>query len=163
MPNAAIYLLLTAVIAVACTTVQEAVGSIGAYRSPSGDCTARVSLASMGGFRQLFLLRTSPAAIHIADDVTGIAWLSNTELVYAVSPVYGSPGVFLLDCGNPTTSSVRLVAAVTFNAAYPMGADFFELKSVSGRRVTYYYGQDVDTVDFKLLRSAANQRSIDAR
>ena len=51
----------------------------------------------------------------------------------------------------------------TFNPAYPMGADFFELKSVSGRRVTYYYGQDVDTVDLKLLRSAANQRSIDAR
>ena len=161
MPKTAIFLLVLTVMAAACATTQEAVGSIGAHRSPSGDCTARVSIASMGGFRQLFLLRASPAAIHVADDVTGIAWLSGTELVYAVGPVYGSPGVFLVDCVSPTPKPVTLVAAKTFNSAYPKGADFFELKSVAGRRIIYYYGHDVDAIDFKLLRSAPNERSIE--
>ena len=161
MPKTAISLLLLIVMAAACATTHEAIVSVGAHRSPSGDCTARVSVSSMGGFRQLFLLRANAVAIHVANDVTGIAWLSSTELVYTVSPVYGAPGVFLVDCVSPVPTPITLVAATTYNPAYPKGADFFELKSVTGRRITYYYGHDVDGIDFKLLRSAPNERSIE--
>lgn len=115
----------------------------------------------MGGFRQLLLERGGVPHVHIADDVTGIAWLSNSVLVYTVSPVYGVPGVYVVDCGGPTAKPVRLVAPMTYNPAYPKGADFFELKSVVGRRITYYYGRDVDAIDFTLLRTVQNERSIE--
>lgn len=69
----------------------------------------------------------------------------------------------MVDCVSPTLKPVTLVASKTFNPAYPKGADFFELKSVTGQRITYYYGHDVDEFDFKLLRSAPNERSIEKR
>ena len=62
---------------------------------------------------------------------------------------------------NGKPKPVRLVAPMTYNPAYPKGADFFELKFVVGRRITYYYGRDVDAIDFTLLRTAQNERSIE--
>ena len=67
----------------------------------------------------------------------------------------------MVDCDSPTLKPVTLVAAKTFNSAYPKGADFFELKSVTGQRIIYYYGRDVDEIDFKSLRSARNARSVE--
>lgn len=161
MLKSAISLLLLLVMAAACAVTQEALVSVGEHRSPSGDCTARISVSELGGFRQLFLLRPGSVATHVADDVTGIAWLSGSRLVYTASPVYGSPGLFMVDCAEQYLEPIALVAAKTFNSAYPKGADFFELKAVNGRRIVYYYGHDVDEIDFRSLRSTANERSIE--
>jgi hypothetical protein len=155
--------LLLAVATAACATNQPAVVAIGEHRAPSGDCTARLSVSPNGGFRQLFLAPPGSSGIHIADDVTGLAWISNSELVYAASPIYGAPGIFLVHCTSGVLKPVTVVAPRAYNAAYPKGADFFELKSAEGRRVTYYYGPDVDAIDFKSLRSAANERSVEVR
>lgn len=153
--------LLLAVVAAACAATQWTVNSVGTHRSPTGSCMARISISQMGGFRQLFLKRGGVPEIHLADDVTGIAWLSNSELVYTISPVYGVSGVYAVDCGSPMAKPIRLVAPMTYNPAYPKGADFFELKSVVGRLITYYYGRDVDTIDFTLLRTPPNERCIE--
>jgi hypothetical protein len=115
----------------------------------------------MGGFRQLFLKRGGVPDVHLSDDVTGIAWFSDSELVYTVSPVYGVPGVYVVDCSNQTAKPVRLVAPITYNPAYPKGADFFELKSVVRNRITYFYGPDVDAIDFTRFRTTMNERSFE--
>lgn len=163
MNKTAISLLPIVFIVAACATNEKARVSAGAYHSPSGDCAVRLAISAQGGFRKLLLMRAASFSVHIADDVTGIAWLSGSELVYSVSPLYGSPGVFLFNCADPTAKPMTLVAARTFNAAYPKGADFFELKSVIGRRIIYYYGADVDEIDFILLRSAPNERIFERR
>lgn len=157
----ALLVLLIAIAFVPCAARQEAVLSVGEHRAPSGDCAARITVSPMGEFLQLFLLRASHLSItHIADDVTGISWLSASELVYTAGPVYGLPGLFLVNCVGRQPDPVTLVAAKTYNSAYPKGADFFELKTVVGRRITFYYEQDVDAIDFNLFRTAPNERSI---
>jgi hypothetical protein len=153
--------LLLSIVATACATTQSAVDSVGAHQSARGSCTAQISISPTGGFRQLFLERTGVAQVHLADDVTGVAWISNLELVYTVSPVYGVPGVYVVDCDSPKAKPVTLVASMIHNAAYPNGADYFELKSVVGSQITYYYGRDVDAIDFTSFRTAQNERSFE--
>jgi hypothetical protein len=101
-------------------------------------CTARISIASTGGGKQLSVVYKGSAPGSVADDITAMAWLSPERLVYTGSPIYGTPGLFLVECDGAGLRAVPLVAARTRNSAYPNGADFFELKSVNGRRLTYF-------------------------
>src|SRR5262249_37122570 len=91
------------------------------------------------------------------------AWASDNALVYSVSPIYGTPGIFMFDCASKETR--RLVGPVTVDKAYPQGADYFELKKLSPEKklVYFYYAPDVDAVDFTQFRTDRNlfQVSID--
>lgn len=115
----------------------------------------------MGGFLVLSFGRSEGISVN---DVTGMLWASDHELVYTTSPVYGMPGVYVFDCN--LSSMRRIVAPRTLNAGYPDGADYFELKEISrDNRLTvyFYYVPDVDRADFKNLRNPDNlfQVSLD--
>jgi hypothetical protein len=142
----------------ACEEVPAA-NAPGVFPAPGGKCTAQVTVSPMGGWFQLSARAGSGEAKLLADDVNGIAWIDADTLVFAVSPIYGKPGIFSFDC-NGSGESRRLVAPVTFNDYGPNGADFFELRSVDGREVVYYYAPDVDEMDADALRVEQNTRRV---
>jgi hypothetical protein len=127
----------------------------GVLPSPTNECLAKLEISGKGGYLRLSIARhgsdfRNPDAI---DDVTGISWVDGIQLVFSVSPIYGKPGIYLANCIENNSKPVRLAAPQTIDKAYPNGADYYELKSVSGRDVFFYYGRDVDEIDFKNFRS----------
>ncbi len=129
------------------------------YSVPKNFCTAALKISSQGGFLQLSIGRDKDNLAHIADDITGIAWATSSTLIYSVSPVYGNPGVFLVTCTDDHKITT-LVSAKHLDSAYPKGSEYFEIRSISGDRVEYYYGDDVDKIDFKKLRYERNIRVV---
>ncbi len=129
----------------------------GVFLSPEGKCEATIRVSEMGGFRSLIVQdNSSKISSNEIKDITGIAWLNNEELIYSVSPIYGQPGIFLLNCSSPK-SITRIAGPTTIDKAYPNGADYFELKSLSNRtdvKVLFYYAPDVDRVDFNHFRTS---------
>jgi hypothetical protein len=127
--------------------------------APNEMCTAAVERSPQGGFLQLSVGSHRDHLIHVADDVTAILWSSPRSLVYSVGPIYGKPGVFLVTCASKPRIS-KLVGAQHKDKAYPDGADYFEVQSISGREIHYLYGADVDTIDFTHWRSDGNLRTV---
>jgi hypothetical protein len=132
----------------------------GHFASPGNACTAVLRRSSQGGFLQLYLGHDKNHVARVADDVTAFAWASPNSVVYSVSPVYGHPGVFLARCSSRSAITI-LVAPKNIDKAYPHGADYFELLSINGNHVEYFYGEDVDTIDFERLRTDNNLRGFD--
>jgi len=77
--------------------------------------------------------------------------LENDELAYSVSPIYGKPGIFIFDCIAKKTR--RIAAPRHLDAAYPDGADYFELHALRNAQIEFYYAPNVDTIDFNTLRT----------
>jgi hypothetical protein len=127
--------------------------------TPNGACTASLKTSSQGGFLQLYIGHDQDHLAHVADDVTGIAWATSTSLVFSVSPVYGSPGIFLVTCSDNLNIKM-LVGPNNIDKAYPQGADYFELRSIIGHEIQFYYGDDVDKINFSQWRSSKNMRIV---
>src|ERR1700731_3729849 len=102
--------------------------------TPNGACMASLKTSSQGGFLELYIGHDQDHLAHVAEDVTGIAWASPTSLVFSVSPVYGSPGIFLATCSDKPQVKM-LVGPKNIDKAYPQGADYFELRSITGHEV----------------------------
>lgn len=117
-----------------------------------GICTAALKKSAQGGYLQLFIYLHNSNPVHVADDITAIAWVNSNLLAYSVSPIYGKPGVFVVACDKKPRVS-RLVAPESIDSAYPDGADYFEIQSVSKNQIRYYYDADVDKMDLERLRS----------
>jgi len=133
----------------------------GSLDSPNGRCKATLKVSAEGGFPVLSV--TSPTARSTeVSDVTGIAWVGSGMLIYTVSPVYGKPGLFILDCNSMQTK--RIIGPRSISAAYPDGADYFELTGISGssnKTVFFYYSPDVDVTDFRVFRTTKNLCFVD--
>ncbi len=84
-------------------------------------------------------------------DITGAAWLTDSYLIYTVSPIYGKPGVYSFNC--VTREIKRLVIPKTIDAASPDGADYFELYSLSVDKIYFYYSPDAGKTNFEEFRS----------
>jgi hypothetical protein len=98
-------------------------------------------------------------------DLTNLLWLPNDRtIVYAVSPIYDVPGIYLFDVRKGRGARVIAAQNLTGNSGYKDGADWFMLCSVSARprgAVVYYLRfDDVDALDFKNLPLTAPQDSI---
>lgn len=133
----------------------------GLHASPTGECRIRLSVSELGGWIELQLNSgLNSSSDLIAQDVTGIGWLSGTSLVYSASPIYGSPGIFVLDCLS--AKSKELVSPKNMTPAYPKGADYFELYEVIPEEgnVLFFYANDVDGFDFNGLRRPENLLSV---
>src|SRR5947209_12757562 len=65
----------------------------GVYKSPTGQCSVTLSGNAMGGHKLLQL----PTSAQM-QDVSGLDWLTDSKLVYSVSPIYGQPGIYVYDC-----------------------------------------------------------------
>jgi hypothetical protein len=129
----------------------------GPFWSPDGNWEAELRTNQVGGATDLFLIIGRTTSIMIHEDVTGVAWLSNSVLVFSASPIYGKPGIFVLNCMTRRTR--RIVRPRTVNRAYPDGADYFELHRASGNEpatISFYYAPDVDSMDAAAIRSPAH-------
>jgi hypothetical protein len=129
----------------------EVIKEPGEFASPDGKCRATLKISSMGGFLALTLDKQPN---HEVDDVTGMLWVSGGNLVYTTSPIYGTPGVWVYDCGSNRTREI--VKARTFSKAYPDGEDYFQLKVVSmaaPATIYFYYLPDVDALEEKSIES----------
>jgi hypothetical protein len=133
----------------------KALARSGSLQSPNGRCKANLQVSVEGGF--LVLSVTSPTARSAElSDVTGIAWIDREMLIYTVSPIYGKPGLFLLDCRSMQTK--RVIGPRSIGVSYPDGADYFELTGISGSsgKIYFYYSPDVDRTDFRVFRITKN-------
>ena len=64
------------------------------------------------------------SAVGFEDDITNISFVSGKPLlVYAAGPLYGVPGVFLVNLRTGARSKV-VAARNTGDPAYPKGTDF---------------------------------------
>jgi hypothetical protein len=131
---------------------------VGEHRSPGGTCEVRISTSAENGARELSLVR--PKSALVTQDLTGAIWRDANTLVYSVSPVYGRPGLFELDC--PSGRSTTVVPPAVRDKGYPDGADYFELVSVDPRmqKACFYYFPDVDREDFTNFRTPEHMRCV---
>ncbi len=127
-------------------TKANSIVATGTFPSPTGRCSVTVSVSAMGGFKVLELSLASNV-----EDVTGLYWISASELAYSVSPVYGRPGIYIYDCQHK--QSHRIVRPKHIDAQYPRGADYFELSNSKNGVIYYFYAPNVDDVDFANFRS----------
>jgi hypothetical protein len=134
----------------------------GHYPSPDQSCSADIGIAEYGGFKVLTFRSGSSELILKVADATGMSWISPQTAVFSVSPIYGKPGIFSLDCKSGKLGS--LSTPLHFSEAYPSGADYFELLRVtSDGKIFFYYSHDVDKTDFERFRSRKNLREITFR
>jgi hypothetical protein len=132
----------------------NAARSPGTYASPDGRCHAALEVSTMGGFLSLSVDSTSDVhPKYVSDDVTGMLWTKENELIYSVSPIYGRPGIYVFDCTH--FQNKRIALPSTFTETYPDGTDYFELKnySSSGKKIFFYYAPDAEKVDFHRFRT----------
>ena len=139
------------------SSIAQLISRPGQYRSADGKCLAEVTVSGMGGFKELALFSGKGVSRSIRD-VTGLAFIGESTLVYTVSPIYGKPGVFKYNCA--TRKITVLARPVTIDKGFPHGADYFELHSVENKRICYYYSMDVDTTDFYTFRREENLRCM---
>ena len=117
---------------------------------------AKITVSNLGGFKVCEIVEAGKL-IYRVKDINGLIWISKTEILYSVSPIYGKPGIFVFDCKLRRKKAI--VKPANFNTAYPDGADYFELKEYlfSEKAFSYYYAVDIDLVDFKIFR---NEKSL---
>lgn len=132
-------------------SIREVVAKPGIFPSNNSSCQADISISELGGFKVLSIRQMDAMVSQETEDVTGIAWMTESILVYSVSPIYGNPGLYIFNCTTKETK--RIVAPKNINAGYPNGADYFELYRLSADKVYFYYTADVDSINFKTFRS----------
>ena len=134
--------------------IGKVVHELGIFQPNTGKYQAELAVSDLGGFIVLSVMQTGARIAEGIKDVTGISWVTETLLIYTVSPIYGNPGVYVLNC--TTRETKRIVTPKNLNAAYPEGTDYFELYRVSADKAYFYYAPDVDSVDFKDFRSRSS-------
>lgn len=144
---------------IACSMEKSALKEQGLYPSPGKACTAELKSSPQGGFLQLFVQSSLGTSAHIADDVTGVMWIGQDSLVFSSSPIYGNPGIFEIKCDHDGQYLTTLVNPKNINSAYPDGADYFELRGTKDNILEFYYGFDVDSIDFNTFRTENNLHS----
>lgn len=63
-------------------------------------------------------------------------------------------------CDNDSHKILTLVKPKNIIPAYPDGTDYFELKGYKGNQVEFYYGADVDKIDFSEFRTKKHLSSV---
>ena len=82
---------------------------------------------------------------RLVGDVRGareMAWVGEA-LVFAVSPAFARPGIYVWDCPKPTVR--RVVKPSRNNLAHPGGTDFYQLVEIDGDILYYAHAPDVDS------------------
>jgi len=123
----------------------------GIFQPYKGEYLAELEVSSLGGFIVLSVMQKGAICLEEIKDVTGISWVTESLLIYSVSPIYGNPGVYIFNCITKETK--RIVATKNINATYPKGADYFELYRLDRDKIYFYYTSDVDSVNFNEFRS----------
>jgi hypothetical protein len=86
--------------------------------------------------------------------------MDQNSLVFSSSLIYGVPRLFVVTCDHEQSRLKMLVGPENIDSSYPDGADYFELKELKGNRMKFYYGADVDSIDFNEFRTEKYLRSV---
>jgi hypothetical protein len=123
--------------------------------SPTGNLVARVTVADRGLRDMQIVDRGRRVTVFRKNrDLVNMLWTPDSSgLLYAVSPIYDAPGIYLFNARTGKTGRV-VNPTNTKDRAYSEGADWFVLCSVesAGHRgvvVRYLHFRDVDSVDFR--------------
>lgn len=146
---------------ITCSMAATALKEQGAYPSPGKMCTAVLTVSAQGGFLQLSVQSINGKLTHVADDVTGFLWVNEKSLVFSSGPIYGRPGIYEVTCVHKQPSLRMLIGPKNINLSYPHGTDYFELKETINQRLYFFYGSDVDYIDFNEFRTEKNLQSIE--
>jgi len=132
----------------------------GQVWSPDRGLYLCVTIASMGGYKTATIFKHDKAIFEVKD-VTAFFWVSNTAIIYSVSPIYGLPGIFIFDTGTQKIS--RVVCPKVFGQGYPNGADYFVLSShnESDGTITFWHSPNVELMN-KLLPESRTVRIRDS-
>ena len=144
---------------ITCSMAATALKEQGAYPSPGKMCTAVLTVSAQGGFLQLSVQSINGELTHVADDVTGFLWINEESLVFSSGPIYDS-GIFEITL-LITAISKKAHWSSNISLSYPDGADYFELKEINDRRLHFFYGIDVDDIDFNEFPTEKNLLSIE--
>lgn len=145
---------------IACSMATTALKEQGAYPSPRQTCIAVLKVSPQGGYLQLSVQSSTGKLVHMADNVTGFLWANEKSLVFSSSSIYGKPGVFEVTCDRERPTLEMLVGPKNINSVYPDGADYFELKEIKGRSLQFFYGANVDSIDFNEFRTKKYLHSV---
>lgn len=150
---------MVATLAFAGPTVRNAISKLGNFAAPGSNCTASLRTDPMGGGKSL-VVKAGKEKLNLANDVSGIAWLDSSRLVFSVSPVYGKPGLFEYNCTSKEKRTILPPKNIT--KAYPDGTDFIELQRIvsDGGVIFFYYSPDVDKTDLSFFRTKSYLYSI---
>ena len=132
----------------------------GSYPSPGQRCIAVLKVSPQDGFLKLYVQLSTGKLVHMADDVTGFLWANEKSLVFSSSPIYGKPGVFKVTCDRERPTLEMFVGPKNINSAYPDGADYFELQEIKGHNLQFFYGTDVDSINFNEFRTKKYLHSV---
>jgi hypothetical protein len=109
--------------------------------SPSHRCYAKVLEDARD--------RTLRARLYGRDRLVGefrgsreMAWVGET-LVFAVSPAFGRPGIYVWECAR--AAAQRIVKPARSTRAHPGGSDYYQLLEVDGDVLYYAHAPDVDS------------------
>jgi hypothetical protein len=123
----------------------SAIDKLGTYTSPGGGYTALLEHGE-GDMSVLTIVSKSDGRRSKSiDAVTGIVWISESKLLYSVSPIYGIPGIFVFDCRKMKMK--RILGPKTFRKGWPDGVDDFQLKEFSEGKIYFYYAPDIETAN----------------
>jgi len=133
--------------------------------SPSGAWTATLRPHSHDLLKVEIRSRRGGSHVVRAElgDVVSVMWSrDDRSLFYAISPIYGVPGIYVLSL--PAGKQRRIVAPSNKTQYYRDGADYFILCSADrlgdGRQVVHYlHFPDVDAMDFRNLPLDAPQEA----
>ena len=134
----------------------------GLYRFADSDYVVELSINGMGGYLDLSVKNKKDGSVILKNiaDVSGASWIASDILVVTTSPIYGKPGLFQFSAD--TKRLVQLLKPEHRTAGYSDGTDYFELQRTESteKKIYYYYGQDVDEIDFNNFRSPKHLRCI---
>lgn len=128
---------------------------IGTYYSPRNIFKAEIIISDMGGFK-ICNIMNSKQQIHYIEDINGLIWINETEIIYSVSPIYGKPGIYIFNCVEKKEKLI--INPKSISASFPMGSDYFELEKYEDlkKEITYFYASDIDSINFKNFRNEQN-------
>lgn len=134
----------------------------GRFTLQENACIVNIEVNGMGGSLDLTVEKTNKKILGPVIDAPAFGWISENDLIFSVSSVYGKPGLFKFSCREEKLQ--KLVAAKTIIETYSDGADFFWLQRLDPKKllIYYYYHPDPDAVPPKQdLRNDKNLYVID--
>lgn len=134
--------------------------------SPDSTLELRISSADAGRVSVRVLnRRTKRTLFSGTDDLVNVRWLpDNRGFVYAASPIYATPGVFVVELATGSKRGIVSPSNLS-DSAYPDGADVFIVCDVRSEPdgktlVDYLRFPHIDSVDLRVRPLSGPVRQV---
>ncbi len=109
--------------------------------SPSRVCLVKVLQDAGTGRLRARLYARARLVLDVAD-TREMAWVDEV-LLFAVSPAYGTPGIYAWQCPQPSVR--RVVEPTRISREHPAGTDYYRLLRIDGRTLYFAHAPDADS------------------